>query len=203
MRKIEWITFSTDRSVRKSASAIAALFFPSAISRSTSRSRFVNWLSGDSSPRGVLRHQRLDDVRVDHRPAVCDGADRGDELLEILHALLQEVGAPCAAPFEECEHVTRVRILAEQNDADLGIGLAQPIGGLDPFVEPARRHPDVGDDDVRPLCLDGGEQRWEVAAHGSDLEVGPRLEQAPYAFADEVVILREHEPDRHGERIRR
>ena len=24
---------------------------------------------------------------------------------------------------------------------------------------------------------------------------------APYAFADEVVILREHEPDRHGERI--
>ena len=25
---------------------------------------------------------------------------------------------------------------------------------------------------------------------------------APYAFADEIVILREHEPDRHGERIR-
>ena len=51
MRKIEWITFSTDLSVRKSASAIAALFFPSAISRRTSSSRGVSWLSGDSSPR--------------------------------------------------------------------------------------------------------------------------------------------------------
>ena len=26
---------------------------------------------------------------------------------------------------------------------------------------------------------------WEVAAHGSDLEVGLRLEQPPYALADE------------------
>ena len=42
LEKIEWITFSTDRSVRNSALAIAALFFPSAISRSTSRSRGVS-----------------------------------------------------------------------------------------------------------------------------------------------------------------
>ena len=28
LRKIEWITFSTERSVRKSAAAIAALFLP-------------------------------------------------------------------------------------------------------------------------------------------------------------------------------
>ena len=37
----------------QSASAIAALFLPSAISRSTSRSRGVSWPSGDSSPRAV------------------------------------------------------------------------------------------------------------------------------------------------------
>ena len=38
---------------------------------------------------------------------------------------------------------------------------------------------------------------------GHDLEVGLRLEQPPDALADEVVVLGEHEPDRHGARIRR
>ena len=51
LRKIEWITFSTDLSVKTSASPMAALFFPSAISRSTSRSRGVSSLSGESSAR--------------------------------------------------------------------------------------------------------------------------------------------------------
>ena len=74
LRKIEWITFSTDRSVRNSASAIAALFFPSAISRSTSRSRGVNWLSGDSSLRAFSATNASTTFGVDHRPALGYGA---------------------------------------------------------------------------------------------------------------------------------
>ena len=35
-------------------------------------------------------------------------------------------------------------------------------------------------------------------ADGGDLEVGLRLEQAAHAFANEVVIVRQHDPDRHG-----
>ena len=46
--------------------------------------------------------------------------------------------------------------------------------------------------------LDRGEQRVEVAADGDDLELGLRLEQAPHALADEVVVLGEHEADRHA-----
>ena len=52
-------------------------------------------------------------------------------------------------------------------------------------------------------AIDGLEQRLEVAADGDDLEPGLGLEQAPHALADEVVVLREHDPDRHGRRIRR
>ena len=159
-------------------------------------------MSGDSSPRGVLRHQRLDDLRVDHRAALRDGADRGDERLEILHALFQQVGAPRASALEEREHVTRVRILAEHDDADFRVRFAQPHGSLDPLVGVARRHADVGHDDVRPLCSDRREQRVEVTADGGDLEVGRRLEQAPDALSDEVMVLGEHEPDRHRQRIR-
>ena len=99
-------------------------------------------------------------------------------------------------PLEEREHVARVRVLAEHDDADLRIRLAQSLGGLDPLVGVARRHADVGDDDIRPLSVDRGEQRVEIAADGRDLEVGMRLEQAPDALTDEVVVLGEHEPDR-------
>ena len=51
--------------------------------------------------------------------------------------------------------------------------------------------------------VDRGQQGFEVAADGSDLEVGLVGEQAPEPLADEVVILCEHESNRHGLRIRR
>ena len=203
LRKIEWITFSTDLSVRKSASAIAALFLPAAIACSTSRSRGVSWLSGDSSAAIALRHERLDDLRIDHRTAVGDCANRSGQLLEILHPLLEEVSAPSAAPLEQGAREGRVRVLAEHDDANVGVRLAQTLGCLDPFVDVARRHTDVRHDDVRPLRLDRREQRAEVSAHRGDLEVRQRLEQAPKSLPDEVVVLSDDQPYRHERRIRR
>ena len=176
---------------------MAALVFPSAISRSTSRSRGVSWLSGECSPRALSRNERLDDLRVDHRAALRDRADRGDELTEILHALLEQVRAAGAAALEERQRVARRGVLAEHHDADLRMRLAQPLGGPDPLVGTARRHADVGHHDVRPLRVDRVEQRVEVPAHGGDLEVGLRLEQAPHSLADEVVVVGHHDPDRH------
>ena len=202
LRKIEWITFSTDRSVSDRASAIPALFFPSAISRSTSRSRGVSSPSGELSSRAFSGDQRLDDLRVDHRAALRDGADRADELVEVVDALLQEVRPSGAASLQERERVARGGVLAEDDDADLRVRHAQPLGGLDPLVGLARRHADVSHDDVGLLALDGGEQRVEVVAGRRDLDLGARLEQAPQALAGEVVVLGEHEPDRHAQRIR-
>jgi hypothetical protein len=65
------------------------------------------------------------------------------------------------------------------------------------------RHADVGDHHVRPFSIDGREQRVEVPANRGDLKSGLPLEQAPDAFTDEVVVLGEHEADRHRRRIRR
>ena len=66
----------------------------------------------------------------------------------------------------------------------------------------ARRHPDVGDDDVRALAIDGLEQRVEVPTDRRDLEAGLRVEQPPDALADEVMVFGEHDADGHGRRIR-
>jgi hypothetical protein len=89
-------------------------------------------------------------------------------------------------------------VLAEHDDADAGVRLAQPAGCLDSLVGVARRHPDVGEDDVGTLLVDRGEQRVEIAADGGDVEGRFRFEQSPDALADEVVVVGEHEPDRHA-----
>ena len=52
------------------------------------------------------------------------------------------------------------------------------------------------------LRLHRGEQGVEVAAHRRDLDVGLGLEQPLHALAHEQMILGDHEPDRHGARIR-
>jgi hypothetical protein len=78
------------------------------------------------------------------------------------------------------------------------VRLAQPLGRPDALVGVPGRHPDVGDDDVGPLCVDGAEERVEVLADGGDLELGLRLEHATHPFANEVVVVRQHDPDRHG-----
>jgi len=50
--------------------------------------------------------------------------------------------------------------------------------------------------------LDRGEKGVEVDAHRDHLDVCLRVEQPSHAFADEVVILREHHSDRHRGTIR-
>ena len=76
--------------------------------------------------------------------------------------------------------------------------LPELLGRLDALVEPVRRHADVGDHDVGLLRVDGREQRVEVAARGDDLELRLGLEQPPNSLADEVVVVGEHDPDRHA-----
>ena len=83
------------------------------------------------------------------------------------------------------------------------MGFTQLFCCLDPFVGVAGRHPDVRQDHVGALGVDRGQQRSEIAAHRGDLELGLHLEQAPNPFTNEVVVIREHESDRHGQRIRR
>src|SRR5207244_1648766 len=85
----------------------------------------------------------------------------------------------------------------------LRVRLAKPACRLDSLIGAVRGHADVGDDNVRMLRVDGREQRVEVAACGDHLDLGVCLEQASHALANEVVILREHETDRHTNRIGR
>ena len=116
---------------------------------------------------------------------------------DVLDPLLQQVRTPGGAALEQRERVARLGVLAEHHDPDVRVGLTQPLGGTDALVETLRRHPNVGDDDVRALRRDRFEEAVEIGAHRDDLELGLRSEQPSEAFANEVVILREHDADPH------
>ena len=119
----------------------------------------------------ALGNESVDDLRIHHGATLGHGAHGRDQLVDVLHALLQEVGAALASAFEEGERVTRRRVLAEHDDTDLRMRLTKPHRSLDPLVGLARWHANVGDDDVRRLVIDSREQRVEVVTDRDDLHL--------------------------------
>jgi hypothetical protein len=97
--------------------------------------------------------------------------------------------------LEQREGVVGVVVLAEDDDAHVGVGLAEAVGGADALVGAGGGHADVGEDDVGVVLVDGGVEGVEVGAGGDDAEVVLGFEEAADAFADEVVVFGEREAD--------
>ena len=73
------------------------------------------------------------------------------ELLHVGDPVLEQV-AERAAPARQLDGEVGLDVLREQQHADLGEALADPGRGPQPLVGVRRRHPDVGDDDVRRVA---------------------------------------------------
>ena len=140
--------FSTARSERPSAAATEALLRPWAISARTSLSRGVRNCSGRVGPAGAGVDQRLTTLGSITDPPAATSRTARDELVDVGHALLQEVGAPLGSAVEQLERVAGLDVLAEHDDAELGMRLAQLRGGAHTFVGAGRGHADVGEHDV-------------------------------------------------------
>ena len=68
----------------------------------------------------------------------------------------------------------------------------------DALVGVRGRHPDVGEDRVGSELLDGGKELGQVGDGRDQLQVVGRREERGRSFADQVVVLGEHDPKRHG-----
>jgi hypothetical protein len=71
----------------------------------------------------------------------------------------------------------------------------------DPLVGAARRHPDVGEDGIRSVFVDGGEQFVEARRRADDLDLVGGREEGRGTFPHEVVILGEDHPQRHARMV--
>ncbi len=76
----------------------------------------------------------------------------------------------------------------------LGLGLAQRERGADALVGTGGWHPDVGDDDIGMLALDGLHELVVGAARAADRQAGLVLEQRDDALANQQVVLGNHHP---------
>ena len=119
------------------------------------------------------------------------------DLARVGDALLEQVRPPFRAPLEQRERVGRIRVLAQDDDADRRTGVPEREGGPHAFVGPRRRHPDVGDDDVGRFP---GRRLHELVvgpAGPDDLDAFLVVEQFLDALADEEVVVRDHHTQRH------
>ena len=193
--------FSTARLVRTSVSAIAALLLPLAISARTSRSRPVSVGQGRALDAQLGGDERLDDLRVQHRPAGRDRLDRRHQLGAIVDALLEQIGAALGAGLQQRQRVGGLGVVAEDDDADPGVGLAQQPGHADALVGARRRHPDVGHHHVGALGVDRGQQRGQVATRGDHAHRGLGGQDLPDALADDQAVIGQGDGDGHTQPI--
>ena len=163
----------------------------------------VSSFNGDVSRARPVRDQPFHDLRVDQRASLRDRADGSDQLVELVHALLQDVGAPGAAGVQQCKCVARVRVLAEDDHAEPGFVSRNRLAAWIPSSElpgGMRTSVTTTSGSSRSTASSSESRSPQTAATSN---AGLRIEQSPDAFADEIVILGEHEADRHGRRIRR
>ena len=179
--------FSTVCSVTNSRSAIAWFERPSAIRASTSRSRSVRRSSGLSPCR---RRPTSSPTTAGSRtePPCPDAVDAGGELVEVGHALLEQVADAVGPGGEQFERVAGVDVLGEDEDSDRGPSLADDLGRAQSLVGVRRWHPDVDDRDVRAGALDQLEQAVAVGGEPDDFEAG-FFEQPGEAFAQDDRVV--------------
>jgi len=111
-----------------------------------------------------------DDPGVDDRAAVPDASDRLREGVKVPDAVLEEVAAPCALVLEQLHGVAGFDVLREDQDANGGVALPDPQGGLEAFVGECWGHPDVCQGGVGLQCTDPAQEVVGVVGLGEHIE---------------------------------
>jgi hypothetical protein len=141
-------------------------------------------------------HERRDDHRVERTATASDAPDRVEELVDVEHAVLQQVAEPLPAA-DQLERELRLDVLGQHQDPDGGEPFPDLGGGARPLVEVTGRHPHIGDHDVRLVLGHQAQQGLGVARASHHVVTGVR-EQPGEAFTQEHGVLREHDPHVSG-----
>ena len=191
--------FSIARGVTTSASAMAWLERPSAISESTSRSRALSTSSGLERRLRATRRPTIDGSSAE--PPSATRAHRVGEVVDVGDAVLEQVADAVGALREQLHRVLGLGVLREHDDAHARVRLADAPRGAHALVGVRRRHADVDHGDVRLERADRVHQVDGVLGLCDDLEARIR-EHACDALAHECGIVGDRDAQRahHGRR---
>src|SRR5215469_9769025 len=76
------------------------------------------------------------------------------------------------------------------------MALAYLPGGVDALALETRRHPDVGDEHLRPGSLGAADELVEVGGHPDHAQVLTGVDEGADSFAHDQVVVREENADR-------
>ena len=161
---------STVRSVTNRRPAIARLERPSA-TQTEHLALAVSQL-GERVFAAPSPQEARDDRRVDDGLALGDPTQRVDEHGNVEDALLEQVADALGMLFEQPQRVAGLDVLGEDEDADIGVLGADPLGGDEALVGVRRRHADVDDRGVRAFESHLSEQALGVVGLGHDVDAG-------------------------------
>ena len=140
--------------------------------------------------------QRLDDRRVERRAARRHHPDRVDQLAALGNAVLEQVAVARRALGQQRHRVLGVVVLGEHHDPGPRVALAHLAGGVDALARERRRHPDVGDEHLRPGGLGPADQLVVVGGHADHGQVLTGVDEGADTFAHDQVVVREENTDR-------
>ena len=135
------------------------------------------------------------DGRIERRAAVRDAAHGRAELLEVGDPVLEEVADALGARLEQRHRVAGLDVLREEQDADVGMPLADLARCDEPLVGVRRRHADVDHGDVRLVHRDVAQEVLRGAGLRHDLEAR-LLEKPRDPLAEEDRVVREDDAPR-------
>jgi hypothetical protein len=144
--------FSTTPGEMTSASAMATLDRPWAMSESTSRSRGVSA------------------ARESARRLAGDAADGLEEVAHVGDAVLQQVADARRGTGEQLGCGAGLDVLGEHEHADLRVVVMDRQGGAQPLVGVGRRHAHVDDGHVGQVRGDGVPERLRVGDRGDHVK---------------------------------
>ncbi len=132
-----------------------------------------------------------------------DLSQRPDDLVHVGDPLLQQVAEPGRPVLEQFVDVELVGVLGQHDDARGRVFGSDLFSRPDPFVRAGRGHADVGEHGVGRLAGDGRHEFLVGGRGADDLDVARLMQEGHCPFPNEVVILREHDPQHarmvHGE----
>ncbi len=133
--------------------------------------------------------QLPDDFRIDHRGAFGHPVQGVDELLDVADAFLEQIAdARTVRRVEQVLGVGALDVLAEHQDGQVRLLLAQLDRGPQALVGEAGRHPYIGHHDVRVVFEDRLGQFLSSARSGDHL-MAETLQQTDQALPQEHAVL--------------
>ena len=139
----------------------------------------------------------LDDHQIDHRSPLSQPLDRLRERSPSATWSLNRYAYPSASL-----HSTAIAFsgssYADRTTTPIPGWRLDLLGGVVSLALEGRRHPDVGDHDLRLRPLGFLEQLVVVGRDAHHVEIVLAGEQRPHAFADDEVVVRQQHADSAG-----